>query len=457
MSIFEISDQLRKRECSPVEITQECLRRIEQLNPVLNAFITVTADSALAEARQAEQEIQSGNYRGLLHGIPIALKDLIDTSGVRTTAASALFERRVPTQDAELVSRLKTAGAIFLGKNNLHEFAYGGSSVVSHFGPARNPWNPEYISGGSSGGSAAAVSAELCYASIGTDTAGSIREPAAFCGVVGLKPTYGLVSAKGVIPLSLSLDHVGPLTRSVADAALVMQVLSDASNYLAAIKRGLGEFSIGVPRTFFYEEIDPEVSRAMEAALSTFRELGFNLCDVSLAVNTDRTLQMAETYSYHREWIETSPEAYQPETLRRIRAGAKVTAGEYAKAKRDLTREREQIKGVFEKLDALITPTCPVPPVEIAELQRNPERLRPTELVILRNTRPFNVWGLPAISVPCGFTQSGMPVGLQIAASAGREDVVLALAHAYQQATPWHKRKPPLAANARRSERPAIC
>lgn len=442
MSILEISDQLRRGERSPVELTRECLQRIEDLNPILNAFISVTADSALAEAHRAEQEIQSGNYRGPLHGIPVAVKDLIDTAGVRTTAASALFDQRVPTHDADVVCRLKRAGAILLGKNNLHEFAYGGSSLISHFGPTRNPWNPEYVTGGSSGGSAAAIASGLCYASIGTDTAGSIREPAAFCGVVGLKPTYGLVSARGVIPLAESLDHVGPLTRSVADAALVMQVLTESSNYLAALQHGPGKIRIGVPRDFFYEQLDAEISQAVEAALSIFAKMASDLSEVSLAVNTDRTLQLAETYSYHRQWIETSPQAYHPETLRRIRAGAKVTADEYEKAKRNLAREREQIRTVFEKMDALITPTCPVPPLKLAELERNPERLRPAELIFLRNTRPFNVWGLPAISIPCGFTKCGLPIGLQIAAAPGREDLTLRLAHAYEQSTPWHKRRP---------------
>src|SRR5436853_1096597 len=212
MGIAEISEQVRRGVISPAKLTKDCLHNIEKLNPTINAFITVTAESALSKARAAEAEIQAGRWRGPLHGIPIALKDLIDTAGVRTTAASALFLNRVPNRDADVVRRLREAGAVFLGKNNLHEFAYGGSSMISHFGPARNPWNPERITGGSSGGSAAAVAAELCYAAIGTDTAGSIREPAAYCGVVGLKPTYGLVSAEGVVPLSWSLDHVGPLT-----------------------------------------------------------------------------------------------------------------------------------------------------------------------------------------------------------------------------------------------------
>src|SRR5271154_870077 len=225
-SIFEISQRLRNRELSPVELTKNCLAKIEKLNPVLNAFITVTADLALEQARRAEAEIQRGQWRGPLHGIPLGLKDIVDTAGIRTTAASALFKDRIPTQDAEVVRRLKHAGAVLLGKQNLHEFAYGGSSMISDYGEVHNPWNPAHIAGGSSGGSAAAVAASLGYGAIGTDTAGSIREPAAQCGVVGIKPTFGRVSARGVIPLSLSLDHVGPIARTVADAAVMLQAIA---------------------------------------------------------------------------------------------------------------------------------------------------------------------------------------------------------------------------------------
>jgi len=370
MTIVAISDQLRNRELSPVELTRECLSRIERIDPVLNAFITVTGDSALAEARQAEQEIRSGKWRGPLHGIPIALKDLIDTAGVRTTAASALFLNRVPNRDADVVRRLREAGAVFLGKNNLHEFAYGGSSMISHFGPARNPWNPERITGGSSGGSAAAVAAELCYAAIGTDTAGSIREPAAYCGVVGLKPTYGLVSAEGVVPLSWSLDHVGPLTSSVADAAVVLQMISQDSTreYLSALEQNPAELLVGVPRAFFFEDLNPEIASAVESAIASLRSIVKATVDIEIEVNTDRTLQLAESYEYHRGWVDSSSDLYQPETLRRIRAGEKVTAEQRERGRKELTTERERIKRVFQDVDALITPTMPLIPPLIAEL-----------------------------------------------------------------------------------------
>src|SRR6202140_3228154 len=277
-TIAELAPRLRRKEVSPVEVARACLDRIEQFNPALNAFITVTGESALAEARAAEAEIARGEWRGRLHGIPIATKDLIDTAGTRTTAASALFQDRVPGEDAEVVRRLRRAGAVILGKNNLHEFAYGGSSLVSFFGDVHNPWNTTHIAGGSSGGSAAAVAARLCYAAIGTDTAGSIREPAALCGCVGIKPTYGRVSARGVIPLSSSLDHVGPLAATVADAAIVLQAIAGydsaditsvevtVADYASALCEDRKSVRVGVLREYFFDDLDPEVASAMEQA-----------------------------------------------------------------------------------------------------------------------------------------------------------------------------------------------
>src|ERR1022692_1786742 len=295
-TIVEFAPRLRRKEISPVEVTRACLDRIEKLNPVLNAFITVTAESALEEARAAEIEISRGEWRGPLHGIPIALKDLIDTAGTRTTAASALFQDRVPTEDAEVVRRLRQAGAVILGKNNLHEFAFGGSSLVSFFGDVHNPWNAEHIAGGSSGGSAAAVAAGLCYAAIGTDTAGSIREPAALCGCVGIKPTYGRVSARGVIPLSWSMDHVGPLAATVADAAIVLQAIAGydsgditspdvpVGDYVSGLGEGAKLMRVGVPRAYFFDELDDEVRAAVEQALAVIETLVADVRDVQIEV-----------------------------------------------------------------------------------------------------------------------------------------------------------------------------
>jgi len=453
-TILELSECLRQREISPVELTRDCVEKIQNLNPALNAFITVTAESALLQARQAEVEIQRDNWRGPLHGVPLGLKDLIDTAGVRTTAASAMFRDRVPTEDAEVVRRLKQAGAVLLGKQNLHEFAYGGSSVISFFGEVRNAWTPKHIAGGSSGGSASAVAAALGYGALGTDTAGSIREPAALCGVVGLKPTYGRVSTRGVIPLSWSLDHLGPITCTVTDAALMLQAIAgyDAQDtncvnvavddYLAALNRGIKATRVGVPRKFFYEDLDPEVSSAVGEALVVLKTLGAEISEIELTVPADRTLQAAESYAYHAEFVARSPELYQPETLRRIRTGEKISAIEIEESRRELKRMRNDIRQVFEKIDMLVTPTTPIVAPALAELKQNPDLLRPRELALLRNTRPFNVWGLPAISVPCGFTGAGLPVGLQIAGPHWSESRLLQVAYAYEQATVWHKREP---------------
>lgn len=454
-SILEMAQQLRQRELSPVELARDCLARIEKLNPVLNAFITVTADSALDQAREAELEIQRGAWRGPLHGIPIALKDLIDTAGVRTTAASAQFKDRVPAEDAEIVRRLKKAGAVLLGKQNLHECAYGGSSIISYYGEVHNPWNTDCIAGGSSGGSAASVAAGLCYGAIGTDTAGSVREPAAQCGVVGLKPTYGRISVRGVIPLSLSLDHVGPITRTVSDAAVIFQAIAghdeqDAcsvdrpvDDYAAAVAKP-GRFTVGIPRKFFFEDLHPEVAAAVEQAITVLQTLGAEVREIDPDVPTDRTLQAGEAYAFHKEFVARSPELYLPATLERIRYGQDVTAEELEELRQELARIRREVSAVFEQVDLLVTPAVSVPPPEIAELQRDPSLLRPRELLLLRNTRPFNVWGLPAISVPCGFTGDGLPIGLQIAGPHWGESAVLRLAHAYEQATAWHHRQPPI-------------
>ena len=444
---------IRAREISPAELTRDCLARIERLNPKLNAFITVLAESALDQARRAEQEIFRGQYRGPLHGIPIGLKDIIDTADARTTAGSALFKNRTPAEDAEVVRRLRAAGAVILGKQNLHEFAYGGSSMISYFGEVHNPWDTSRIAGGSSGGSAASVAAGLGYAAIGTDTAGSVRLPAAYCGVVGLKPTFGRVSTLGVIPLSQSYDHVGAITNCVCDAGLVGQVLAghdpdDATtadvpitDYTCDLDELLPPLRIGIPRAFFFDELDPEVGAAVGKAIAVFRELGCEIRDeVRIEVSTDRTLASAEAYAYHKDFVARSPELYQPATLARIKSGENLPDAEVERARQELAASRAAIGKVFDEIDVLLTPTVPIPPPSIAALKENPEKLRPMELVMLRNTRPFNVWGIPAISIPCGFTKDGMPIGLQLATAPWKPDI-LHVAHAYEQATEWHKKR----------------
>ena len=448
-SIAELAELLKTGQISSVELTNDCLSRIEKLNPALNAFITITVNSALAHAREADAEIRRGQWRGPLHGIPLGLKDLIDTAEVLTTAASAVFKDRVPKQDADIVSRLKAAGAVLIGKQNLHEFAYGGSSLVSYYGDVRNPWNVAHISGGSSGGSAAAVATGLCYGAIGTDTAGSIREPAALCGVVGLKPTYGRVSVRGVIPLSTSLDHVGPIARTVTDAAIILSTIVDRGQYdgsddVKFSARGIKPLRIGVPRKFFYEGLGPEVESAVSDALSVLRTLGHEQREIHATVPQDRTLQSGEAYAYHSEFVGRSPELYQPETLRRIRSGENISPADILRGREELQETRRDIKKIFEKIDVLVTPTTPIPAPLIANLKKDPDSLRPCEILLLQNTRPANVWGLPAISLPCGFTNAGLPIGLQIIGAHWAEATVLQLAYEYEQATAWRKREPTL-------------
>lgn len=451
-SLTDVAARVRSREISPVDLVHVCLERIET-QAALNAFITVTAESALREARSAEAEIRRGKWRGPLHGIPVALKDMIDTAGVRTTAASALFLDRIPDQDAAVVSRLRRSGAILLGKLNMQEFAYGGSSVPSHFGPVRNPWDLRCIAGGSSGGSAAAVAAGLCFAALGTDTGGSVRQPAAMCGVVGMKPTYGRISNLGVLPLAPSLDHVGPVTRTVEDCATVLEAVCgyeprDPSSERRPLKlrpwpESLVGVRIGVPREFFYAQLDPAVRSALEAAAAVLSTLGATFIEVPLAVSTDRTVFRGEAFASHAASIAESPERYLPETLAKLCLGAQIDASTYIIARRRLAELRRSMVEVFATIDVLLTPTVPVPAPRISDYPQTVDAVVDWEASsILRNTRPFNQMGIPTVSIPCGRTHEGLPIGLQIAAAPWQERRVLALALAYESATPWHTQRP---------------
>lgn len=463
LTISELSELIRTRKISPVEVTRVMLQRIEKLNPILNAYITATSEQAMKSAQDAEKEIQRSKWRGPLHGVPLALKDLFDTAGVKTTAGSALFKDRVPEQDAEVVRRLKASGAVLLGKLNMHEFAYGGSSTVSYFGAVHNPWEPTYSTGGSSGGSAAAVAAGLCFGALGSDTGGSIRQPAAYCGIVGLKPTYGLVSTRGVIPLSWSLDHVGPMTRTVADAAIMLHAIAGydqqeitsqqmtVPNYTAALRLKTSSLRLGIPREFFFASLDPEIEAVTNEALAVLGKLTASVKQVTtVPVDniTDRTVIAAEAYAYHAEFAAKTPEQYQPPTFAAIRTGAEIRTRDYIMAHRELARLRQGIRQAFESVDAIVTPTSPIAPPAISAFDAAYKDLPfPTDVsdirrLTLRNTSPFDKYGLPTISVPCGFTRTGLPVGLQISGPPSGETVVLQLAHAYEQATEWHKKHP---------------
>jgi aspartyl-tRNA(Asn)/glutamyl-tRNA(Gln) amidotransferase subunit A len=452
LSISEAAELLRRKKISPVDLATACLDRIERLNPVLNAFITVTHESAMAGARVAEDEIQRGKWRGPLHGIPIGLKDLIDTAGVRTTCGSALFADRVPTEDADVVQRLKRAGAVLIGKQNLQEFAYGGTSASSHYGAVHNPWNPKHIAGGSSGGSAAAVAAGMCFGAIGSDTGGSIREPAAFCGVVGLKPTYGRVSTRGVFPLSWSLDHVGPICRSVRDAAFMLEAIAGydvrdvtcvdwpTEQYAHALSVKT-DFRIGVARQPFFADLDPDIELAINEAIEVIRNLSSQVIEVLLP-SVPTTVQAPEVYAVHKDYYANFPELYRPWMRERLAQAATADTGAYVADRFALERVRRTVNDVFAKVDLLITPTTPVPPITIEAASNMPPA--PAGEIWLRNTRPFNASGLPTISIPTGFTSAGLPIGLQITGPRFGEGRVLAFAHAFEQSTDWHKRLPTL-------------
>jgi aspartyl-tRNA(Asn)/glutamyl-tRNA(Gln) amidotransferase subunit A len=453
LTLKQASELLRRKAASPVDLTQACLKRIERYNPALNAFITVTSEQALETARDMEAEQRRGKWRGPLHGIPIALKDNIDTAGIRTTAASGLFKERVPAEDAEVVRRLKEAGAVILGKLNLHEFAYGGTSDVSYFGAVHNPWALDHIAGGSSGGSAAATAADLCFGSLGTDTAGSVRIPSSYCGVVGFKPTYGRVSLRGVIPLSWTLDHVGPICKTVEDAGLMLAAMAGydqldpasadvrVPDYTRAFQMETSKLRLGVPRSPFFENLNPEVAQAVEAAIAVLRKISDHVTEPTLPATFPLLINITgpEAYAYHSRWITEFPNLYQPVTRDRIiQFAANVKAPDYAAALRQTNLLRREIKKTFSSVDLLITPTMPHPAESLAQS-------KDFDMVGLQNTSPFDILGLPTITVPCGFTNSGLPIGLQISGAPFAESTVLALAYAYERETEWHKRHPTLA------------
>lgn len=453
-SIEEIGRLFRKRKLSPVELIKLMLTRIEQFNPKLNAYLTVSAELALAQAKKAESELFSPRGRkgqrdrGPLHGIPISLKDNIYTAGIRTTAGSKILKDFVPQRDACVVEQLKAAGAVILGKTNMHEFAYGVTTNNPHFGPARNPWDLSRIPGGSSGGSAAAVAAGLCYGSIGTDTGGSIRIPAALCGVVGLKPTFGRVSVADVIPLSPRLDCVGPLARCAADAALLLDPIfvrgEKEPRLQSATKSFRRKFRLGIPREFFSEVVDNDLWLVFDGTLRSLRKLGADLIGVSIPLlreteDAGNQIAWAEATHYHQHagWFPSHSDDYGEDVRTRLELGAKVPATKYLQA---LELRESFIEGFHAsvaeaKLDALVVPTTPIPAPTIGEETASVcGTNHSTRSLLLPNNRPANLGGLPAISVPCGFTPKGLPVGLQLIGCATCEHLLLRIAHAFERA-----------------------
>ncbi|MEE9560169.1 MAG: amidase [Acidiferrobacterales bacterium] len=455
LGVGELAPRLATGEVSPVALTEAVLARIAQHNERLNAYITVMEQGARAAAVAAEAAIRAGQYLGPWHGIPVAVKDLYATDGVRTTHGSLLFADWVPDYDASAVERLKSAGAIIIGKTNLHELAYGTTSDNAHYGAVRNPWNLAYHPGGSSGGSAAAVAGGLGMAALGSDTGASIRQPAACCGVVGLKPTYGRISKFGALPLSWSMDHAGPITRSVRDCALMLQVLAgyDARDpgcvdrpvpdYVASLAQDLRGARIGVAREFFFVECDTDVVSSVEAALEVLGELGatveaIKLPDMQAAYAAGSLMIAVEAAAYHAADLRERPRAFSDELRAHLELGSFYTAVQYVQAQRLRRVLAVETQRAMAGFDAIVMPTVPVAATRIGEDPPGHVGLRP------RNTLPFDLISLPAISIPCGFTGEGLPVGMQIVGHAFDESGVLSVAHAYEQATSFHTQHPVL-------------
>lgn len=458
LTLSEAAGLISRREISPLELAQACLERIARLDPRLNCFITLTPEAALQSAREAEQAIAHGGYRGPLHGIPLALKDLYDTAGVRTTAGSKFFADTVPEMDASAVQKLIAAGAVLLGKLNMHEIALGVTNNNPHFGPCRNPWDLERIPGGSSGGCGAALAAGLCLGALGSDTGGSIRIPASLCGVVGLKPTYGRVSLRGLLPLSWNLDHAGPMARGVRDVAILLQAIAgyDAEDpasadlrvgdYLAGLEGGVSGWRVALASGEYFTRAEADVLAAVRAAAEVFAGLGAQVKEVEIQEGREAALansQMvtSDAAAFHRQRLEQRPEDFGADVLRRLQEGVERSSMDYALARRTQARLRHRFERFFRDFDVLLTPATPLtaPPIE------GPDAVEQAR-ALTRFTAPFNLTGLPALSLPCGFTAGGLPIGLQIVGPPWGEAAVLRAAYAHEQASGWHRRTPGLEA-----------
>jgi aspartyl-tRNA(Asn)/glutamyl-tRNA(Gln) amidotransferase subunit A len=459
LSIEQAARLLQKKEISPVDLVEVALARIERLNPRINAFITVLADRARKQARLAERQIRQGRASSLLCGIPVSIKDNFWTRGVRTTAGSKILSEFVPEKDSDVATKLAQAGAILLGKTNMHEFAYGITNENPHYGAARNPWDLERISGGSSGGSAAALAAGIGYAATGTDTGGSIRIPSALCSAVGLKPTFGLVSVGGIIPLAKTLDHAGPIARSVTDLCIILQAIAGdfprdtaRPDFRKLRKNRPRKFRLGWPKEYFFERIDREVQQALESAAKCFKSLGATINETSLpgldrSVDPATNIALAEATQYHESqgYFPQRAADYSDDVRHRLELGREIRAADYLHAldvKRAIT---EEFDSVFEHVDAIIAPTLPIaaPRIGEKEIEIGSEK-ETVRSALVRLNRPANLTGHPALSIPCGFTRSGLPIGLQLIGPKWGEARLLSIALAFEDATNWHTRRPPL-------------
>ena len=458
-TIAEAARLIETRALSPVELLDACIRRIRAFDSKLNSFLLVTEERARDDARRAETEIAAGKRRGPLHGIPIGHKDIYATKGIRTTGHSRILADYVPTEDATAAAKLAEAGTVLLGKLATHEFAMGGPSFDLPWPPARNPWNTEHFTGGSSSGSGAALAAGLILGATGTDTGGSIRAPSSFCGVVGLKPTYGLVSRRGILPLAFTMDHAGPMARTVEDCAILLQAMVgydamdpasaavEAPDYRSALRRELRGIRVGVVRQFHEvaNPVDPEMKAAMDTALKLLADLGAEIRDIDLPPLADldscaMIIVLTEGFAVHAKGFRTRFNEYGRNFRDKAVLAALVSGPDYVQALRVRHRLVAEMNRAMTSVDVIVTPTTSGPAPKIDSVETYGMFKRPWM------TMPFNLAGLPAVSVCCGFSASGLPLGMQVVASAFDDATALAVAHAYEQATPWHRRRPALTA-----------
>ena len=463
LTISELASKIRTREVSPVEVTEAALAQADRLQPTLNSFITILHDQARVQAREQEAALARGEYRGPLHGVPIGIKDNIATAGIRTTVGSNVLAEHVPEEDAYVVSLCKEAGAIILGKENLEEFAAGATSNNPHYGAVHNPWALDHVPGGSSGGGGANVASCVTFASLGTDLGGSVRLPGTFCGVVGLKQTFGRVSQRGLLVTSFNGDHIGPMTRSVGDAALVLQAIAaydplDPSmvpvpvpDYSANIGKGLRGLKMGIPTNHYFDLLEPEVEAGVRQAIAALEELGVESRDVTLPsmkyVGALRIAGMADSVVTHEPYIKSYRQDYGPDVLYRTLPGQFVLGRDYSKALKVQRMIKEEHARVLQEVDFLVTATAPVAAPRIDSptitLGGAEHRVRgPGAGLVSRNTSPSNGTGLPAISVPCGFTQAGLPIGLQLIGRPFEEGLLFQVAHGYEAVSPSLGRLP---------------
>jgi aspartyl-tRNA(Asn)/glutamyl-tRNA(Gln) amidotransferase subunit A len=462
LNALELGTLLRKREVSATEIVQTMLERIQALDPRVNAYITVMAEEALAAARRCDAELAAGQDRGPLHGIPVAVKDLYDTAGTRTTSGSKILADRVPERDATSIARLREAGALIIGKTNLNEFACGVTTTNAHYGDTLNPWHLSRTPGGSSGGSGAAVAAGMCTMATGSDTGGSIRIPAALCGTVGFKPSYGRISCHGIMPLSWEQDHPGPMARTVHDAALMLAAMAGwdradpatvrqpVPNYTQKLGGSIAGWRVGVDRQYALHGISSEVRSAFEQALDTLATLGAEVVDVQVpgleeGISAGLVIWNAEATAVHQDWLRTRPEDYDPRVGPRLAKGFSVTGVAYAQAQHARRQLVRNLQVLFEDVNLLATPMCAIgaPPKGASQVVVDGQEFD-VLTGLTRYSRVFNLTGLPAISIPCGFTSDDLPIGLQLVGALFDEVTVLQAAHAFEQATGWNLRRPPL-------------